>query len=180
MPLHLENLDYENVRELMLNEFESDVRTGRIFLSNRLKKSAHTTYLDSMKTAIKSGDDDSCASQLEMNNCFEEYETKQVKGKLIKSKVPYSACSTLSEGEFNRFYLRGICIKAVEEEKEIEIYRAKRVAEARPDSNQKIGTRRDPATLLADLRTNIGANLIEGVPSGPNSGLSGKIVEKRT
>jgi hypothetical protein len=43
--------------------------------------------------------------------------------------VPVTAADTLAEGEFNRFYLRGLCRRAsAANMAEIEVYRAKEVA----------------------------------------------------
>ena len=89
--------------------------------------------------------------------------------------VPSDAHTTLAEGEFNRFYLRAICLKALEIGAEIEVYRAKSVRNPRPESEAMIGKRLDPNELLQDLRENIGVDTALGLPQGPNSGLSGKI-----
>ncbi len=87
--------------------------------------------------------------------------------------VPITAAETLAEGEFNRFYIRGVCRAVLaNEQHEVEVYRAKAVAQPRPESQAKIGTRVNAATLLDDLRHNVGVDTALGVPAGPNSGLS--------
>ena len=60
-------------------------------------------------------------------------------------KVPYTAAKTLAEGEFNRFYIRAVCRHVLESGgAEVEIYRAKRVEQPRPDLWGAFGTDRPP------------------------------------
>lgn len=89
--------------------------------------------------------------------------------------MPSNAHETLSEGEFNRFYIRALCLRAINEGRELEVYRAKQVSNPRPDFQMMIGRIVDAETLLNDLRKNIGVDSALGLPNGPNSGLSVKI-----
>ena len=94
-------------------------------------------------------------------------------------KVPVNAADTLAEGEFNRFYLRGLCRRALENgEKELVIYRAKPVSQPRRESERKLGTTVDAEALLRDLREHLGVDSALGLPPGPNSGLSAKLPAK--
>ena len=87
--------------------------------------------------------------------------------------MPWNAAQTLAEGEFNRFYIRAVRRATLEDGGEtVEVYRAKAVADPRPDSEAKIGALVNAAVLLADLRQNIGIDTALGLPNGPNSGLS--------
>jgi hypothetical protein len=87
--------------------------------------------------------------------------------------VPVTATETLAEGEFNRFYCRGLCARAIAEQtKEVEVYRGKYVQEPRAVSEAKMGMRCNPLTLLNDLRTSQGIEPTLGIPPGPNSGLT--------
>ncbi len=82
----------------------------------------------------------------------------------------------MAEGEFNRFYVRGLCRRAIEDGiQQLIIYRAKAVMTPRPGSEEKIGTSVDSAAILADLRTTIGVEPALGMPPGPNSGLTLKL-----
>jgi hypothetical protein len=79
----------------------------------------------------------------------------------------------LAEGEFNRFYIRGVCLRAIEEGMyEVIVYRAKTVEHARAESEQKIGQRVAAEDVLRDLRAHPGVDTALGLPPGPNSGLS--------
>ena len=80
----------------------------------------------------------------------------------------------LAEGEFNRFYIRGLCLRAIELGiGEVAVYRAKYVESPRPESDYLIGQRLPAASLLEDLRIHSGEEEpYLKVPGGPNSGLS--------
>jgi hypothetical protein len=84
-----------------------------------------------------------------------------------------NAHEMLAEGEFNRFYIRGVCLRAIEEGAfEVIVYRAKMAEHARAESEQKIGQRIAAEALLRDLRAHPGLDTALGLPPGPNSGLS--------
>jgi hypothetical protein len=82
------------------------------------------------------------------------------------------AADMLAEGEFNRFYIRALCRRAIEDDIEVVIvHRAKVVENPRPESELKIGREIPARALLEDLRTNIGGLTKFGIPE-PGSGLS--------
>jgi len=84
-----------------------------------------------------------------------------------------NAHTMLAEGQFNTFYIRGLCVRAKADGiSEVVVYRAKDVQNPRPESVQKIGQRVSVDALLADLRQNKGIDSALGLPPGPNSGLS--------
>jgi hypothetical protein len=102
-------------------------------------------------------------------------------GGYTTAKVPVTAADTLAEGEFNRFYVRGLCRRTLQErDGQLVVHRAKAVAQPRPESEALIGTSPDAEKLLSDLRTNIGVEPALGVPKGPNSGLSVQIIKTLT
>ena len=84
----------------------------------------------------------------------------------------------LAEGEFNRFYLRAICNRAINEGfTNIRIYRGKRVNSPRSESEAKIGQLVEVSKLLEKLRTYDFVDKILELPAGPNSGLTAEIVQ---
>jgi hypothetical protein len=92
------------------------------------------------------------------------------------AKVPVTAPDTLAEGEFNRFYIRGLCRHAIKEKiSDLIIYRAKAVSSPRSESQAKIGTSINAEALLRDLQKHQGVDTALGLPAGPNSGLSVKL-----
>ena len=176
MGLSLANLD-EKTRRFMLEEFEYDVVNDQLYISPRLNPEGRSAYLGLFKEAAETQDDSWLAQQLRFGGMMNPMEQRRKpKGGYIMVRVPVTAPDTLAEGEFNRFYIRGLCRRAIEEGiAALEIYRAKPVMQPRPDSQAKIGTKIDAKALLNDLRTNIGVDTALGLPPGPNSGLSIKL-----
>ena|SRR5690554_6082028 len=170
MSLNLINLD-SATRNNMIAEVDCDIEKNILYLSPRLNPKGIANYPTILKDAITNHDDTWLSSQLSgLMNATEE--RKKPKGGFTIVSAP----ETLAEGEFNRFYARGLCLRAIEEKVEyLIIYRAKVVTNPRPESQAKIGTHINPQALLADLRKNIGVETALGLPPGPNSGLSVKL-----
>jgi hypothetical protein len=172
--LDLKNLD-ERTRRFMLEEVERDIVAGKLFLSDRLTDSGKKDYPDLLREAIQGGGDEgTLAKNLRGQGRLKLTEDKiSKKGRPYVSKVPENAAETLAEGEFNRFYARGLCRRAIEDGiGNLVVYRAKEVDNPRPDSASKIDQQISASKLLEDLRINIGVDPALGLPSGPNSGLS--------
>jgi hypothetical protein len=176
MALRLENLD-EATRHLMLEELDLDISEGRLYISPRLTTLGREQYPILLRQAFTGHDDPWLANSLSMGGMIksEEQRRKPTGGYTIV-KVPVTAPLTLAEGEFNRFYCRAVCRRALESGVgQVEIYRAKEVDKPRPASEAKIGARVSAQELLNDLRTHQGVEPALGLPPGPNSGLSVKL-----
>jgi len=173
VPLHYANLD-ERTREFMVREIDSDIRANRLYISPRLSIAGRSRYPQLLREAAQGGDDASLAARLRAPGMMNEYETRRQKsGKETRAKVPVTAPETLAEGEFNRYYARGLCLRAMDEGIEyVVVYRAKAVAHPRPESEAMLGRRIRAQSLLEDLRTHQGVEPALGLPPGPNSGLS--------
>jgi hypothetical protein len=173
MGINYKNLD-ETTRKFMLDELEKDIEGGKLFISSRLNSAGKSNWAGLLKEAIVSYDDDWLAGQLNMGNFLETYEERKTSiGRIISAKVPRDAANTLAEGEFNRFYARGLCARAIDEGiDEVVVYRGKQVKQPRPGSENKIGKRFKAKDLLEDLRKSQGVDPALGIPSGPNSGLT--------
>jgi hypothetical protein len=180
MGLDFADLD-DATRQHMLAELERDLSTDNLYLGKYLSAAGETKYPKLLREAIESGTDDSLAAALTAPGLFKShYEKKKPSGGFTNAKVPHTANRTLAEGEFNRLYLRGICLRALAEGTDsIEIYRARASSNPRAESEAMIGTRLNATALLNDLRANTGVDLALGLPPGPNSGLSGR-VDSRT
>ena len=163
-------------RRHMAAEVEGDITGDRLVYSERFSLGGKARYPDLLRSAVADHDDEWLAQTLAAPGTFLSHKSVVRRGRLTSAKVPVTAPWTFAEGEFNRFYLRGLCLRAIEEGKAIEVYRAKAVASPRPESTALIGTRFDPRTLLTDLRTHLAVETALGLPAGPNSGLSGRIV----
>jgi len=177
MSLHLENLDDEGIRSLMKEELESDLKSNRVYYSNRILPNTKEKYVELLIKAIEEGDSSTLAQSIRMSRILRTQETYRKKnGGIATRNIPKNAHFTLAEGEFNRFYLRAISRKAIEKDCKIQAYRAKPVKSQRSRSADLIGKELDPEALLRDLRDSIGKNPLLALPGGPNSGISGRIV----
>jgi hypothetical protein len=177
MSLHLLNLD-EKTRRHMLSEVESDIAKGTLYLSPRLSPRGQQEYAGLLKQAVVGYDDGWLANSLRFNGRISlEEQRRKPKGGYTIARVPVTAPDTLAEGEFNRFYVRGLCLRALEDGiTELVVYRAKEVTSPRRESEAMIGTRVDARTLLQDIRTHPGFDTALRLPPGPNSGLSVRLL----
>lgn len=175
MSLNLVDLNHPDTRRFMLEEIEFDVARSNLYISPRLSASGAREYPDLLREAARNGTEASLAAELRTSrgrmNTTEQ--RRKPKGGFTTAQVPVTAPDTLAEGEFNRFYARGLCRRAVAEGiKTVAVYRAKAVDNPRPESEALIGTHLPPQQLLNDLRVHVGTDTALGLPAGPNSGLS--------
>jgi hypothetical protein len=173
-------LEYRDIdarsREHMVQEIESDIRTDRLFTSKRLTEEGVQAWPELLKVAVANHSDDWLADQIRARRLMKSQEQKaKPKGGFTLAQVPHNAPETLAEGEFNRYFVRGLCLKAIEEQiPELVAYRAKHSLVPRPESEAVIGRRFAPEQLLEDIRNSPGVEPALGVPPGPNSGISVK------
>lgn len=183
MALELADLDQEladldqETRHHMLGELEHDLTTGSLYSGKYLSDEGAQRYPTLLRRAIEGGTDDSLATALAAPGLFLlKYQKRTPSGGYTLASVPNTAPTTLAEGEFNRFYLRGLCQRTIASGMgEVEIYRARASSKPRPESEAIIGRRLDAESLLTDLRANPGVDTALGL-SRPNSGLSGRLV----
>jgi len=178
MSLDLVDLDAET-RTHMLAELERDIRGETLYISRYLSETGQDRYPLLLREAIESGDDGTLAFALasEPGLFVSKYEKRKPKGGFTLASVPVTAPQTLAEGEYNRFYLRAICLRAIDSEyDDIEVYRARESQNPRTASLAMVGARLNAASVLADLRANPGVDTALGLPPGPNSGLSGRLL----
>lgn len=177
MGLNLVNLD-ERTRRYMLEEVDLDVSSNNLYVSPRLSTRGQHDYENLLREAIRNYDDVWLARNLcENGRLNTTEERRKPSGGFSTVKVPVNAHEMLAEGEFNRFYARGLCLRAIADEiQELVIYRAKEVRNPRSDSEQRIGKRINAKALLDDLRSSSGVEPALGLPPGPNSGLSVKLI----
>ena len=172
MPLALEGLD-RRTRELMLGEVDRDLAEGSLYESPRLTTAGAAAWEALFRAACQTGSDASLAASLGAPggayiNAREPSPTSRTGDKA----VPLTAATTMAEGEFNRFYIRAMCVRALEDGVELEIYRARASMNPDPESEAKIGQSPNSSALLDDLRSHQGVATALGLPPHPNSGLS--------
>ncbi|MCZ6837279.1 MAG: hypothetical protein O7G85_16005 [Planctomycetota bacterium] len=174
-------LDYQHLdartRELMLTEIDRDIDASTLYLSANLSDQGKGEYPDLIRDAARGGNDETLASAIRGRLNSHEKPRKLKSGGFSKPPVMRSnAHQMLGEGEFNRFYIRALCVRAIEDGiPEVTVFRAKAVENARSASEQMIGRGMPAEALLSDLRDKPGVDTALGLPPGPNSGLSARL-----
>ena len=165
---HFENLD-EATRRYMLLEIEDAIRSSRLNFSKRFNAAGVVCYPQLLRDAAATGTEATLAAALVAHDCF----LSHLPATDPPRKVPANAALLFAEREFNAFYMRGLCHRAIGAGCPVQVYRAKPSATPRPNSEILEGQTADPKRLLLDLRHSIdGKNTGLGLPPGPNSGLS--------
>jgi hypothetical protein len=172
MAMNLFNLN-QDTRKLMLEEVAHDGLA--LFISPRLNLVGTQMYPLLLIDAINRYDDTWLANEISQKNLLNSIENRNTKNGIIQAKVPSNADELIAEGEFNRFYMRAICVYAINNKTtNLIVYRAKQVSNPRPESQAKIGTTVSPTALLNDLRNNVGLDTHLGLGQ-IGSGLSVKL-----
>ncbi|MEG1506669.1 MAG: hypothetical protein RR478_04125 [Bacilli bacterium] len=161
---------------LMLEEVDLDINEGTLYLSPRLTEYGLFQYPLLLKKSIINLSFQEFLMTLQAPEILKTTEVRKNKsGGYSNVKVPSNAASLIAEGEFNKFYIRALCKKAISENLTLKVYRAKPVTTPRADSEAKIGLSVSAVELLDDLRSTKGIDSHLGLPNGYNSGLSIKI-----
>lgn len=170
MTLNLRNLD-DLTRKYMLDEFSLDIQNNKLYLGKYLSEVGKSDYPILLRSAMEDGDIASLAESLKNNERLKSHvPCSRTKSGL--RKVAKNASEMLAEGEFNRFYIRAICRRAIDEGIMVIAYRARESCNPRKESLALEGKEFDPGELLTDLRNSIGVDAGLGLPPGPNSGMS--------
>ncbi|MEV7264862.1 hypothetical protein AB0N38_15045 [Micromonospora aurantiaca] len=164
-------------RTVMITEVEADIKAGTLFLSRRLNGPGTTQWPQILIDAARNGDPASLAARIRTEALLNSREIFHRNGRPYEKNIPVNAAETLAEGEFIRFYMRAVCVQALDRGTKVRVYRAKLVKNPRLESEAKIGNVVDPAELLRDLRTNVGMDTFLGLPPGPNSGLCVRLID---
>ena len=175
MPLHYENLD-PVTRRYALEELQRDMDDGSFHASERLRPEGVGEYKRLLHEAIRYYDDRWLEERAD--DLVVEHEPRRTRsGGVIEAKVPSMAVRMLTEGDFNRYYMRGVSLRAIAEERGVvEVYRARLSLEARPESAELEGRRLKPAELLSWLRGEPSDDPGAARLGRPNSGLSIRLV----
>ena len=173
MALNYHNLD-DRTRRLMLEEMDYDIAHDQLHISPFLSGQGQRDYANLLREAIQHGDDETLAKSLRAHRRITRaLPRRKPEGGYMIAAAPTNAPRILAESEFNRFYIRALARRAIDDGiPELIVYRAKRVRNPRPESEAMVEKTLPPEALLADLRAHADQPPTLGVPSGPNSGLS--------
>ena len=175
MPLQYQNLD-PTTRRYAIEGLDWDLANDTFHVSERLRPTAIDNYKRFRRDALRYYDDlwlEERASDL-----IVEVETRRRKsGGTTTARIPEMATRMLVEGDFNRYYMRGVSRRAIEEQRGVvEVYRARLSLDARPESAEIEGARLSPQDVLNWLRGQPSADSPATRLGRPNSGLSVRLV----
>jgi hypothetical protein len=175
MGLRYLSLD-QAVRGHMRGEFERDRGEDSLYISRRFTEAGREAWIRLLPEAIDRHDDGWLSGELARGwyEYFHETEVRsRRRGGYSEARVPRTAPVTFAEGEFNRFYARGVCRDVLASGgSEVVVYRGKLVERPRRISIRMEGEHLDAAALLDDLRTSKGVEPALRLPPGPNSGVT--------
>ncbi|WP_125461717.1 MULTISPECIES: hypothetical protein [Rhodomicrobium] len=176
MGIRYENLD-DITRASMVLEIQNDIEQGTLYLSNYLTDIGKADWPNLLKEAAQLHDDDWLAQHLRLDGrLLRQVQRRKPKGGFTMADVPVTANTTMAEGEFNRFYIRAICVRAIEAGHDnVLIYRGRHSADPRSESEMLVGNPILATGLLNDLREKPGVDAALGLAK-PNSGLSVKLM----
>ncbi|HEY0193139.1 MAG TPA: hypothetical protein VGC42_18605, partial [Kofleriaceae bacterium] len=108
--------------------------TGNIYESARFNQAGRDGWLALLLEAAKSHNEHWLAFQLEAKAMMKDFEGADTpSGGYTTKHVPHTAAQTMAEGQFNRFYILGLCRKArAAGHTQLVVYRAKAVVNPRP------------------------------------------------
>lgn len=168
---NFENLD-EKMRGYMLEAISEAEASGNIYFSTRFNDAGFKQWLPLLKEAAKERDEHWLAYQLEAKGLMKDFEGAMTpSGGYTVKHTPHTAAETMTECQFNRFYILGLCKRArAEGISQLEIYRAKKSVVPRRESENLIGSKISVDYIEAQLlktTDSFKSSLLK-----PNSGIS--------
>jgi hypothetical protein len=115
MSLFYENLD-ERTRQLMLEEVEYDIAHNQLHISPFLSGQGQWDYPHLLRKAIQKGNDETLVQDLQARRrILRALPRRKPKGGYLIAATVENAAEVLAESEFNRYYIRGLARRAIEE-----------------------------------------------------------------
>jgi hypothetical protein len=175
--LDLVHLD-STTRRFMIAELETDAATGALFLSPQLSDAGLRQYRRLLRDAILAGTDASFAEALCAQDAVRQPSRWQHPREVGAAEALVAVTVRLAEREFHRFYLRGLCCRALDQGvPTLVIYRARPADPGRASADAMIGVRIDARSLLEDLRGVFRSLPPHGLPQCRDPGLSVRLPE---
>ena len=171
---NFENLD-ETTRGYMLEAISDAEASGNIYFSTRFNDAGYKQWLPLLKEAAEEHNEHWLAYQLETQRLMKGFEGAMTPSGGYRVKhTPHTAAETMAEGQFNRFYILGLCKRAKAEGiSQLEVYRAKKSTAPRRESENLIGSKFSVDYVEAQLLKT--ADSFKSPLLKPNSGLSMKL-----
>jgi hypothetical protein len=181
----------EATRRFMLMELDEDVQGGRVALDPLLTARGRGEYADLLAEALRHHDPYWLASELRSGGRMHISVQDADVEKLTPEELPVFEPDVLAEGEFNRYYVRGMCRRALDEGiEELRIvklnrgpfanfvYQSDDLPKDERERELDIASRVDPKWLLEKLRMDPEEEMDLGIPGEPGSGLTVDFFER--
>ena len=166
------NLD-DITRLIMITELERDLKNGLFYIPKSIKPDFVCAYKRILKANFEKGNVDSLRRDLIPSF----FKTRDKDGKRIPSNIR----DMVAFSEFNRYYARAVLVRAIDENKSVTIYRARKSVNERAESKQSIhksyftkGSLKHMLAVLRDYNVLFSVKVDIGFMQ-PNSGLSLKL-----
>lgn len=159
----------------MLDELVYDQVRLQLHISPYLSGQGVHDYPHLLQEAIAKYDEKWLAARLNERRRIERTHTRRKpKGGYTIAAVPHNAAQVIADGEFNRYYIRGLCRRAIADKIDrLIVYRARASENPRPSSSRMESRTISAKSLLTDLqRPSRAGGPRFGIPAGPNSSLS--------
>jgi hypothetical protein len=159
-------------RGYMLDEIQAARQEKNLYYSRRFNDHGIARWPELLHEAARRHDAHWLAARLEVEGLLKWLEgARTPSGGYTIRHVPHNAAETMAEGQFNRYYILGVCRRALAQGRSsVTVYRAKQRAEHSPELEELIGASLDARALHAELRrhqTSLEHELLQ-----PNSSLS--------
>jgi hypothetical protein len=173
----------DKTRTFMLAAIDDADRIGNIYYSTRFNDAGRREWLSLLKQAAQEHDEQWLANQVENTHLLRELEGgRSPQGSYLVKHIPQEAAAqTLAEGQFNRFYMLGLCRRAKAQGiSHLEVYRARETSSPRPESEAMIGKLipvdqaedqlRDTKASLKSPLLHVRSGISLKIPTRPTSG----------
>ena len=102
------------VRQSIAAEITSAHQSNNFYMSTRFNQSGINLAVGLLIQTAQRHDEHWLAYQIEAQALMKEYEVRsRPLGGYTTAHVPSTAAETYSEGQFNRFYMIGVCLEAI-------------------------------------------------------------------
>lgn len=174
--IHLMSFEFRHLndvtRSYMLEEIQAAQQEKNLYYSKRFNDHGITRWPALLQAAARSHDDHWLACRLETEGLMKGLEgARTPSGGYTIRHVPYTAAELMAEGQFNRYYMLGVCRRALaERQSSVFVYRAKPRPDRSSEEDALVGAALNAQALHAELRlhqTSLAHELLQ-----PNTGLS--------
>lgn len=166
----------EQTRLNMISELEQDIRTGMFYNPVSMTDYGLMNYKKVLRTCFERGNVQTLINSL-TSDYFKQYDNNG-------RKIPSNIREMIAFNDFNRYYIRALLLRAINEKKILHVYRAKQVKNERKESETAINNvyfderkMRNMLNLFRDYRKLFNMKP-QPVLLKPNSGLSLRFFDK--